>query len=147
MLALRELFFDSGFLDTVCEEIVPWAATALGITVRPEQTTVSGVGAGAGMALYAALTRPDVFTSVITQAAPCGTAVGGDRPGWLIDALATTARVPEAGDLETDAIVDPGQRRDQGRHDDGRPQIWSVRAQKGPKPGRRRPINATPNWS
>ncbi len=63
----RELPCYPPFVRFLTEELLPWAHTQVAITHDPAATIVGGSSDGGLAAIYAALTRPDVFGNVLAQ--------------------------------------------------------------------------------
>jgi enterochelin esterase-like enzyme len=88
-MRMADLDCSERFLTLLIDEILPWAHEKLGLAA-PERsrTTLTGVSLGGRAAVHAGLRRPDIFGSVIAQAA----AVSEAEP----DAIHSIAHRPPA---------------------------------------------------
>jgi enterochelin esterase-like enzyme len=97
----RELDRDRDFVSFLADELVPWARSHLHAAADPARTTIAGSSDGARGAVFAALTRPDVFGNVV--------ALSGALDGLEQDVESLEGTPPRfylyTGLLEPDEIV------------------------------------------
>ncbi|SDS35959.1 enterochelin esterase [Microlunatus soli] len=103
----RELTAHDPFVSFLADELLPWAARRWPLTDDPTRTLIAGQSLGGLTALYAALTRPHRFGTVLAQSAslwwrpgmpsrPCPDADGR----WLADLFGAAERLPTKVQLQ-----------------------------------------------
>jgi enterochelin esterase-like enzyme len=78
----RDLLFSDEFVRFIEREAAPLVDEVLG-SKRPEDTVISGMSAGGGMALYLGLRAPQLFGNVLAQSSACAYFPRGAATGWL----------------------------------------------------------------
>lgn len=105
----RELSAHQPFVSFLADELLPWAAARWPLPRDPARTVIAGQSLGGLTALYAALSRPDRFGSVLAQSASLwwrpGLPIG--RPYlqhqdscWLAERFAAADRLPSSVQLQ-----------------------------------------------
>jgi enterochelin esterase family protein len=80
-----EMGCNPAFADALADELVPWARVRLGVDPPPEQTIVGGLSFTGLASAFAALRRPDVFGSVLSQSGAFQWKPPEDgEPEWLL---------------------------------------------------------------
>jgi len=110
----RELPCGTPFLKYLTDELLPWAREQYRITTDPARTIVAGQSHGGQAAAFAALNRPDIFGTVISQSGSFWWSPDDDHEHeWLARQYAETERQPvrlylEVGLQERGPTADDG---------------------------------------
>jgi enterochelin esterase family protein len=104
---LRDLGLYPPHVEFLAGELLPWVRERYHVSADPTRTIVGGSSLGGVAATFAALRRPDVFGSVLSQSGAFHWKGEGDpEPEWLARHVAARAPAPvrfslRAGRLET----------------------------------------------
>lgn len=110
----RELPCGTPFLGYLTDELLPWARDQYRITTDPARTIVAGQSHGGQAAAFAALNRPEIFGTVISQSGSFWWSPDDDHEHeWLTRQYAETERRPVRFYLEA-GLQERGQTPDHG---------------------------------
>ncbi len=110
----RELPCGRPFLEYLTDELLPWAREQYRITTDPARTIVAGQSHGGQAAAFAALSRPEIFGSVISQSGSFWWSPEDDHEHeWLTRQYAESERQPVRFYIEA-GLQERGQTPDHG---------------------------------